>query len=84
MPYAYGNLWRHADRYDKADRELSDKMQNYWVNFVKSGNPNGDNLPKWEQYTQKQKQVIQFDSEVKMIDDPYEALYAYLDKAQNE
>ena len=84
MPYAYGNLWRHADRYDKADRELSDKMQNYWVNFVKSGNPNGDNLPKWEQYTQKQKQVIQFDSEVKMIDDPYETLYAYLDKAQNE
>jgi para-nitrobenzyl esterase len=22
-------------------------MQDYWVNFAKNGNPNGDNLPEW-------------------------------------
>ena len=84
LPYAYGNLWRHADKYDDADNELSETMQNYWVNFVKTGDPNGESLPKWEQYTPKHQKIIQLDSEVKMIDDPYTQLYTFLDKAQNK
>ncbi|MBQ7203956.1 MAG: carboxylesterase family protein [Eubacterium sp.] len=84
MPYAYGNLWRHADKYDVTDNELSDTMQNYWVNFVKTGDPNGKGLPEWEQYTKTQNKVLQLDSEVKMIDDPYSVLYPIIDKSQND
>jgi len=29
------------------DFKLSDMMSSYWVNFVKSGNPNGSGLPEW-------------------------------------
>jgi len=29
------------------DFRLSDVMSSYWVNFVKSGNPNGSGLPEW-------------------------------------
>ncbi len=29
------------------DFKVSDAMSSYWVNFVKSGNPNGDGLPEW-------------------------------------
>ncbi|MBE6719757.1 MAG: carboxylesterase family protein, partial [Ruminococcaceae bacterium] len=83
MPYAYGNLWRHKDKYDDSDFELSETMQNYWVNFVKTGNPNGDNLPRWEKYTKTQKQILQLDTEVRMTDDPYNKLYKIIDKAQN-
>ena len=83
MPYAYGNLWRHAEMYDGADNALSEDMQNYWVNFVKTGDPNDDSLPEWKQYTKNQKQIIQLDSEIKMIDDPYSPLYTIIDKAQN-
>ena len=42
LPYAYGNLWRHPGLYDKSDYELSEIMQSYWVNFVYSGDPNGN------------------------------------------
>lgn len=82
LPYAYGNLWRHPGLYDESDYELSEIMQNYWVNFAKTGNPNGEGLPEWKAKSATQNQLIQFDTEVKMVDDPNEALYKVIDKYQ--
>ena len=84
LPYAYGNLWRHGKVYEDEDFALSEKMQNYWVNFVKTGNPNGEGLTEWEQYTNDQNKILQLDTELKMIDDPYSELYEIIDKSQND
>lgn len=35
---------------DKADQKLSAIMVNYWTQFAKMGNPNGNNLPEWEAF----------------------------------
>lgn len=32
------------------DDALSERMQNYWVNFARTGNPNGADLPHWPMY----------------------------------
>ena len=82
LPYAYGNLWRHPSGYTEADYQLSDMMQQYWVNFVKTGNPNGKDLPQWQPYTKQQQKLLQLDATVSMIDDPYSDLYPFIDKAQ--
>ena len=29
---------------------MSEAISEYWVNFAKTGNPNGDGLPPWEPY----------------------------------
>ncbi len=84
LPFAYGNLWRHKNAYTDEDFALSEQMQNYWVNFVKTGNPNGNELPQWERYTGEQNKILQLDTEVKMIDDSYNELYGIIDKAQEE
>ena len=34
---------------------------NYWVNFAKTGNPNGDGLPVWLPYSRKAEQNILLD-----------------------
>ena len=34
-----------------ADHELGDIMSTYWANFVKTGDPNGEGLPNWEECT---------------------------------
>lgn len=50
------------------DYELSDIMATYWTNFAKYGDPNGEGLPEWPEFTE--------DNHVTMVlkgDDPYPA-----------
>ena len=83
MVYAYGNLWRYPGVYDSSDEELSKTIQAYWVNFVKTGDPNGEGLPLWEMRDTDKQQLIELGDQVKMIDDPYSEIYDILDKYQS-
>ncbi len=52
IPYVFDNFGvstsPHANRdYDDTDRELSNTLASYWVNFAATGNPNGAGLPEW-------------------------------------
>ena len=84
LPYAYGNLWRHPGLYDESDNKLSDIMQQYWVNFVKTGDPNGEGLPRWEMKTADQTKLINLDNNIQMVEDPNLAIYDVLDKYQRD
>jgi para-nitrobenzyl esterase len=51
IQYAMGNLEldkRYA--WEPADFDVSKTMQGYFVNFIKTGNPNGPGLPQWPAY----------------------------------
>ncbi len=58
VPYAYDNLKFVNRPWKKVDEELANVMSGYWVNFVKTGNPNGDHLPEWKTYNTKDKEVM--------------------------
>lgn len=58
VPYAYDNVEFVARPWEDADRELERVMSAYWVNFVKSGNPNGPGLPEWPAYEPGKKQIM--------------------------
>ncbi len=51
IQYAMGNL-KLDPRYkwEPEDHEVSKTMQAYFVNFIKTGNPNGPGLPEWPAY----------------------------------
>ena len=60
--YAYDNLETGDDaRYTADDYALRDQMSSYWLNFVKTGDPNGDALPAWSPFTDAPDQVMEFD-----------------------
>ncbi|HEY6508329.1 MAG TPA: carboxylesterase family protein, partial [Vicinamibacterales bacterium] len=47
VQYVFGNLDTPGFQYTDADRELSEMMSSYWVNFATHGDPNGAGLPAW-------------------------------------
>ncbi|GAB3930433.1 carboxylesterase/lipase family protein [Larkinella terrae] len=53
VPYAYNNLQTVDRPWEAIDRQIADVMSSYWVNFAKTGNPNGPNLPVWSAYTRE-------------------------------
>ena len=83
LPYAYGNLHRHNWLYDDDDSALSAVMQAYWVNFVKTGDPNGGELPVWERFNEQPSQVMELGASVGMTADPNLALYKLIDNYQD-
>ncbi|GAB3954248.1 carboxylesterase family protein [Spirosoma harenae] len=62
--YAYNNLHTLKRPWEPADRALAEAMSSYWVNFAKTGNPNGKNLPKWVPYTLKIENVLILDTTI--------------------
>ena len=45
-----------------ADYELADRMMNYWTNFAKFGNPNGNNVDgEWKPDTNENPFVMHLD-----------------------
>jgi len=46
-PYIFGTLDVLSRAWTAEDRALAVRLQSYWVNFARSGNPNGTSLPQW-------------------------------------
>jgi para-nitrobenzyl esterase len=75
MAYAYGVLdslnWNGRVRdWTDADRKLSDVMMTYWVNFARTGDPNGPGLPAWPKYAADAERVMLFADEARAGDLP--------------
>lgn len=59
-------IFQHLDASDphtsKSDLSISEAMGDYWISFVKFGNPNGNALPQWAPFTNNKPQVMYFEN----------------------
>ena len=66
IPYVFGAqqnpTWRWLP-FTRDDAALSNLIQTYWTNFVKSGNPNGQGLPNWPQWSDSKKEFLEVASD---------------------
>lgn len=71
VAYAYDNL-KFIDHQlrplEPIDAKLARTMSSYFVNFIKTGNPNGKGLPQWPAFSTRNKRIIVLDA--KIVDAP--------------
>lgn len=79
MIYTFGMIPEKSKLFTKEDRNLSDRMHTYWVDFAKNGDPNSGTLSGFEQSEDSSK-VMEFGTHTGMIDEPDLALYEILDR----
>ena len=84
IEYCMGNLHLIKEyAWTADDYKVSATMSEYFTNFIKTGNPNGDKLPKWEaaKAGDTAPAVMIIDTESKTVKAEDDARYKFLDKA---
>ncbi len=64
----------------KDDYEVSELISSYWTNFAKTGDPNGEGLPRWPAYTNDGNQVMHLNSVSGSAPDAHRGRYEFLEK----
>jgi len=60
VPYVFQTLNFDDPNVSSEDRHISDALSTYWTNFAKFGNPNGEGLPEWPEFSKQHQNVMQF------------------------
>ena len=66
IAYVFNNLNRQNALLQEGDYKLADMMSSYWVNFAKTGNPNGKGLPNWKPYDSRDEAYMDFGDTVQV------------------
>ena len=61
VPHAFQTLGGQQGAPKPEDLKLSGTISSYWVNFAKSGDPNGPGLPQWPAFKENDQKVMVFD-----------------------
>ncbi|MDR6943556.1 carboxylesterase/lipase family protein [Mucilaginibacter pocheonensis] len=82
IEYAMGNLASNkVYAWTPEDYKVSATMENYFANFIKTGNPNGSGLPKWEAITDNNNaKFMNIDVKSQLKPEVNRARYLFLDK----
>jgi para-nitrobenzyl esterase len=64
IPYVFNNLSpRNGTTVEPKDQEVAKRMNTYWANFAKTGNPNGLGLPVWPVYNPDNNEILEFQTD---------------------
>jgi para-nitrobenzyl esterase len=79
VPFAYHTLAQWKRPWQKRDLDMETQMNAYWVNFIKTGNPNGKGLPEWKTYDKAQGSIMVLDETIEMKPGLYKKEFSFFD-----
>ena len=59
-------------------------MNSYFINFVKTGNPNGEGLHEWKTYNPETASILELGENIQEIPDKFVDLYNILNQYLDE
>lgn len=57
--------------FSRRDREVARRMRSYWINFARSGDPNGPDLPRWDAAADRDRLLLITNDGIASGDDPW-------------
>jgi para-nitrobenzyl esterase len=66
VPYTLHTLHTWKRDWQPLDKDLENTISSYWVNFAKTGNPNGQKLPEWKSYDKQSGHIMLLGDKVEM------------------
>jgi len=79
--YVFDNLNAFPWLITQADRDLAKLASSYWLNFVRTGDPNGSGLPSWPSYRRDAAPLLSIDIPAKVQSDGDRARHEFLRQA---
>lgn len=80
LEYVFGMLESKKANWTPEDHRTSETMSAYFANFIKTGNPNGEGLPKWPAYTAGH-EVMHLDAVSHASPEEHRDRYEFVDSA---
>jgi para-nitrobenzyl esterase len=74
------HTWKRS--WQQTDYDLEKTMSYYWVNFAKTGNPNGQGLPEWKSYDKQSGNIMELGDKVVLRPALVKKELDFLEKAQ--
>jgi para-nitrobenzyl esterase len=80
VPFALHTL-KYWDRpWKQLDYDVEKYMSAYWINFIKTGDPNGEGLPQWKKYDAIEQSIMELAEQPSLKKGLYKAEFAFLEK----
>lgn len=65
IPYVFNTLKTSQRPFTTVDHAIAARMSSYWINFISTGNPNDEALPRWPALDQGGKQIMELGVEAR-------------------
>ncbi|MCW5910911.1 MAG: carboxylesterase family protein [Cyclobacteriaceae bacterium] len=82
VPFALRTLAKWNRPWQDTDYAVEKAMSTYWVNFVKTGSPNGAELPEWKAYNATDQNIIELNEKPVLKPGWYKAELQFLESTQ--
>jgi para-nitrobenzyl esterase len=81
LEYVFNMLSAKKADWQPEDQKVAETMNEYWANFIKTGDPNGAGLAKWPDFSQT-RDVMHLDTESEARPDQHRERYEFLETVQ--